>query len=135
MIPVMIMVVIAHPMYHFISLSSGRAIYYWLNLLMMPAFALVTGYISRNFRATPKEIQRTVSTLVVPYLLIEPLFQVGQLFCGFFQHEDSLSGRTRVRRSQTNRTDYTCNKPRSQSSRRILFSCRFIASASLVERS
>lgn len=75
---VMVMVVIAHPMYHFISLSSGRAIYYWLNLLMMPAFALVTGYISRNFRATPREIQRTVSTLVVPYLLIEPLFQVLQ---------------------------------------------------------
>ena len=67
---VMIMVVIAHPMYHLISLSSGRAIYYWLNLLMMPAFALVTGYISRNFRGTPKEIQRTVSTLVIPYLLI-----------------------------------------------------------------
>ena len=75
---VMIMVVIAHPMYHLISLSSGRAIYYWLNLLMMPAFALVTGYISRNFRGTPKEIQRTVSTLVIPYLLIEPLFQVLQ---------------------------------------------------------
>lgn len=70
------MVVIAHPMYHFISLSSGRAIYYWLNLLMMPAFAMVTGYISRNFSATPKEIQRTVSTLVIPYLLIEPLYQV-----------------------------------------------------------
>lgn len=73
---VMLMVVIAHPMYHFISLSSGRAIYYWLNLLMMPAFAMVTGYISRNFSGTPKEIQRTVSTLVIPYLLIEPLFQV-----------------------------------------------------------
>lgn len=73
---IMLMVVVAHPMFHFISLAPGRAIYYWLNLLMMPAFALLSGYVSRNFTGTKKQIQRTVGTLVVPYLLIEPLYQV-----------------------------------------------------------
>ena len=73
---IMLMVVIAHPMFYFITLAPGRAIYYWLNLLMMPAFAMLSGYVSRNFRGTPKQIQRTISTLVIPYLLIEPIFQV-----------------------------------------------------------
>lgn len=75
---VMLMVVCAHPLFHFISLPSGRAIYFWLNLVMMPTFALLSGYVSRNFEATPKQIQRTVSTLVIPYLLIEPVYQVLQ---------------------------------------------------------
>lgn len=74
----MVMVVMAHPLFHFITLDAGRAVYYWLNLVMMPAFALLSGYISRNFRGTPKEIQRTVSTLVIPYLLVEPTYQVLQ---------------------------------------------------------
>jgi fucose 4-O-acetylase-like acetyltransferase len=75
---VMVMVVIAHPLFHFITLDAGRAVYYWLNLVMMPAFALLSGYISRNFSGTPKEIKRTVSTLVIPYLLVEPTYQVLQ---------------------------------------------------------
>lgn len=75
---VMLMVVIAHPLFHFITLDSGRALYYWLNLVMMPAFAMLSGYISRNFSGTPKEIQRTVSTLVIPYLLVETTYQVLQ---------------------------------------------------------
>jgi fucose 4-O-acetylase-like acetyltransferase len=37
---------------------------------------MLSGYISRNFRATPQQVQRTVSTLVVPYLIVEPLYQV-----------------------------------------------------------
>lgn len=74
----MILVVIAHPLFHFLSLEPGRALYYWLNLLMMPAFAMLSGYISRNFSGTPKEIQRTVSTLVIPYLLVESAYQVLQ---------------------------------------------------------
>ena len=75
---VMILVVITHPMFHFISMDAGRAVYYWLNLVIIPAFAMLSGYISRNFRGTPKEIQRTVSTLVIPYLLVETSYQVLQ---------------------------------------------------------
>lgn len=73
---IMLTVVIAHPMFHFISLAPGRAIYIWLNLFMMPAFAMLSGYVSRNFTGTRKQMQRTISTLVIPYLLIEPIYQV-----------------------------------------------------------
>lgn len=74
----MVLVVIGHPLLHFISLQSGRAIYYWMYLFTMPVFALLSGYISRNYRGTPKEIQRAVSTLVVPYLLVESAYQLLQ---------------------------------------------------------
>lgn len=75
---VMLMVVISHPLFHFISMDAGRALYYWLNLVMMPAFAMLSGYISRNFSGTPKEIQRTVSTLVIPYVIVETSYQILQ---------------------------------------------------------
>ena len=74
----MLFVVITHPLFHFISLDPARALYYWMNLLIMPAFAMLSGYISRNFSGTPKEIQRTVSTLVIPYILVETTYQVLQ---------------------------------------------------------
>jgi fucose 4-O-acetylase-like acetyltransferase len=74
----MVLVVIGHPLLHFISLQSGRAIYYWMYLFTMPVFALLSGYISRNYRGTPKEVQRAVSTLVVPYLLVESAYQLLQ---------------------------------------------------------
>jgi len=75
---VMLMVVVSHSLFRTIDVDPARAIYYWLNLLMMPAFAMLSGYVSRNFRGTPKEIQRTVSTLVIPYLLVESSYQVLQ---------------------------------------------------------
>jgi fucose 4-O-acetylase-like acetyltransferase len=72
----MVLVVIGHPMLYFVTLQSGRSIYYWIYLVHMPLFTLLSGYMSRNFRATPDQIQRTISTLVVPYLIIEPIYQV-----------------------------------------------------------
>jgi fucose 4-O-acetylase-like acetyltransferase len=74
----MVLVVIGHPLLHFISLQSGRAIYYWMYLFTMPVFALLSGYVSRNYRGTPKEVQRAVSTLVIPYLLVESAYQLLQ---------------------------------------------------------
>lgn len=72
----MLLVVVGHPMLYFVTLQSGRSVYYWIYLVHMPLFTMLSGYISRNFRATPQQVQRTVSTLVIPYLIIEPLYQV-----------------------------------------------------------
>lgn len=75
---VMLMVVMSHSLFRVLDVDPARAIYYWLNLLMMPAFAMLSGYVSRNFRGTPREIQRTISTLVIPYLLVESTYQALQ---------------------------------------------------------
>lgn len=74
------LVVIGHALFYFVSLEAGRAIYYWIFLFHMPLFVMLSGYISRNFSATPGQIQRAVSTLVIPYLLVESLYQVLQRY-------------------------------------------------------
>lgn len=73
---VMILVVIGHPLLYLTSIPTARALYYWIYLFHMPLFALISGYISRNFVGTRKQLRRTVSTLVVPYFLIETTYQV-----------------------------------------------------------
>lgn len=71
-----VLVVVGHALFYLTSQQPGRAIYYWIYLFHMPLFVLLSGYISRDFHATPAQIQRTVSTLVIPYLLIEPAYQL-----------------------------------------------------------
>jgi len=73
---VMILVVIGHPLLYLTSLPAARFLYYWIYLFHMPLFALVSGYISRNFVGTRKQLRRTVGTLVVPYFIIESTYQV-----------------------------------------------------------
>lgn len=73
---VMILVVIGHPLFYLTAdMPAARTLYYWMYLFHMPLFALISGYISRNFVGTRKQIRRTVSTLVVPYLIIETIYQ------------------------------------------------------------
>jgi fucose 4-O-acetylase-like acetyltransferase len=73
---VMILVVIGHPLLYLIEMPAARTLYYWIYLFHMPLFALISGYISRNFVGTRKQLRRTVSTLVVPYFLIETTYQL-----------------------------------------------------------
>jgi fucose 4-O-acetylase-like acetyltransferase len=73
---VMILVVIGHPLLYLIDLPAARSLYYWIYLFHMPLFALISGYISRNFVGTRKQLRRTVSTLVVPYFLVETTYQL-----------------------------------------------------------
>ena len=73
---VMILVVIGHPLLYLIEMPAARTLYYWIYLFHMPLFALISGYISRNFSGSRKELRRTVSTLVVPYLIVETTYQL-----------------------------------------------------------
>lgn len=73
---VMILVVVGHPLLYLIELPTARTLYYWVYLFHMPLFALISGYISRNFVGTRKQLRRMVSTLVVPYLLVETTYQL-----------------------------------------------------------
>lgn len=73
---VMILVVIGHPLLYLVEMPAARTLYYWMYLFHMPLFALISGYLSRNFVGTPKQLRRAVSTLVVPYILIETTYQL-----------------------------------------------------------
>ncbi|MFL6088597.1 MAG: acyltransferase family protein [Aeromicrobium sp.] len=73
---VMILVVIGHPLLYLVAIPAARWLYFWIYLFHMPLFALISGYISRNFVGTRKQLRRTVSTLVVPYFIVETTYQV-----------------------------------------------------------
>ncbi|MGA3565405.1 acyltransferase family protein [Melissospora conviva] len=55
--------------------SSGgvRAAHAWVFLFHMPAFILVSGYLSRSFAARPRQVARLVGGVLVPYLIFEAL--------------------------------------------------------------
>jgi fucose 4-O-acetylase-like acetyltransferase len=59
--------------------------YHFLYAWHVPAFVLVTGYLSRSFRFTPASLRKLVSTVVVPYLVFETLLA---LFRGAVGDED-----------------------------------------------
>jgi fucose 4-O-acetylase-like acetyltransferase len=53
---------------------STSALYYLLYTFHMPAFIVISGYLSRNFECRPRQIKRLLTGLVVPYLVFQTVF-------------------------------------------------------------
>jgi fucose 4-O-acetylase-like acetyltransferase len=53
---------------------STSALYYLLYTFHMPAFIIVSGYLSRHFECRPHQIRRLLTGIVVPYLVFQTLF-------------------------------------------------------------
>ena len=56
--------------------------YNWLYLWHVPAFVLVTGYLSRRFTYSRRNLRRLVTTLLLPYLVFEGLFALFRVHVG-----------------------------------------------------
>ncbi len=56
--------------------------YNWLYLWHVPAFVLVTGYLSRKFTYSRRNLRRLVTTVVLPYLVFEGLFALFRVHVG-----------------------------------------------------
>lgn len=50
------------------------ALYYLLYTFHMPMFVLISGYLSRSFEGTPRQLKRLVTGLLVPYLIFQTLY-------------------------------------------------------------
>ncbi len=61
--------------------------YDWLYLWHMPAFLVVTGYLSRRFRWTRRHLRRLLTTVVFPYVVFEGLFAIFRYKVGGEQLE------------------------------------------------
>ena len=57
-------------------------LYSWLYLWHVPAFVLVTGYLSRSFRFTKRHLHKLAVTVVFPYALFEGLFALLRIYVG-----------------------------------------------------
>lgn len=53
---------------------STSALYYLLYTFHMPAFIVVSGYLSRSFEYRPRQIRRLLTGIVVPYLVFQTLY-------------------------------------------------------------
>lgn len=73
---VMLLVVVGHFLTELVVLESARGVYTWIYSFHMPFFALISGYTARNYVGSYSQIRRIVSTLVVPYLLVETTLQM-----------------------------------------------------------
>lgn len=73
---VMLLVVIGHVLTQFTEMDSARGVYVWIYSFHMPFFVLISGYTARNYVGDARQVRRIVSTLVVPYLIVETSLQL-----------------------------------------------------------
>ncbi len=73
---VMLLVVIGHVLTQFTAMDSARGVYVWIYSFHMPFFVLISGYTARNYVGDARQVRRIVSTLVVPYLIVETSIQL-----------------------------------------------------------
>jgi fucose 4-O-acetylase-like acetyltransferase len=73
---VMLLVVIGHSLTELVVMDSARGIYTWIYSFHMPFFILISGYTARHYIGDFRQIRRIVSTLIVPYLLVELSLQL-----------------------------------------------------------
>jgi fucose 4-O-acetylase-like acetyltransferase len=73
---VMLLVVIGHSLTQFGSIELARGVYVWIYAFHMPFFVLISGYTARRYMGDARQVRRMVSTLVVPYLIVETSMQL-----------------------------------------------------------
>lgn len=73
---VMLLVVIGHSLTQFTDMDSARGVYVWIYSFHMPFFILISGYTARRYVGDARQVRRVVSTLVIPYLILETTMQL-----------------------------------------------------------
>lgn len=73
---VMLLVVIGHSLTELVVMDSAKGVYTWIYSFHMPFFILISGYTARHYIGDFRQIRRIVSTLIVPYLLVETSLQL-----------------------------------------------------------
>ncbi|WP_228452892.1 acyltransferase family protein [Streptomyces alkaliterrae] len=53
---------------------AAEALYYALYTFHMPAFIIISGYLSRSFEARPGQVKRLITGIAIPYLVFEIAF-------------------------------------------------------------
>ena len=62
--------------------TAGSALYDFLYLWHVPAFVMVTGYLSRSFTWSRRHLSRLLTTVALPYLLFEGALAVFRTYVG-----------------------------------------------------
>ncbi|MFE3460294.1 acyltransferase family protein [Nocardiopsis aegyptia] len=73
------LVVVGHAIEPLRDYGPASALYYWIYFFHMPAFIMISGYLSRSFDASSRRVEKLVVSLAVPYLVF---WSVHQLIYG-----------------------------------------------------
>lgn len=71
-----ILVVVGHLIAVISSSGFSEAAYKWIYSFHMPAFVVITGYLSRSYRGSTSQIRNLVSGILVPYLVFQVIVRV-----------------------------------------------------------
>ena len=65
---------------HLLAVVSGSglssAAYKWIYAFHMPAFVVITGYLSRSYEGSPRQLRMLVSGVLVPYLVFQVIVRI-----------------------------------------------------------
>lgn len=74
---VILMVVVLHSLTALRdSYDTAMGIYTWLLIFTMPVFVLISGYTARNYVGDARQVRRAITTLLIPYLIVETSLQL-----------------------------------------------------------
>jgi len=76
------LVVVGHSWTLFPDWSDSSPVYHFLYVWHVPAFVVVTGYLSRSFTFTRRNVHRLMTTVVVPYFVVETLLALFRTVFG-----------------------------------------------------
>ena len=88
------LVVIGHSWTLLPDVSTSSPVYVFLYTFHVPAFVLVTGYLSRSFTFSRANLRKLITTIVVPYLVFETLLALFRTAVGHEASARSTSART-----------------------------------------
>ncbi|GAA2570601.1 acyltransferase family protein [Streptomyces fimbriatus] len=71
-----VLVAVAHAWELVESSRATKALYILVYTFHMPAFIIISGYLSRSFAARPRQIRRLISGIVVPYVVFETAYSL-----------------------------------------------------------
>ena len=69
------LVVIGHAIEPLTDYGPASTFYYWVYFFHMPAFIMISGYLSRSFDASSNRVEKLVLMLAVPYLVFWTIHQ------------------------------------------------------------
>ncbi|MDE3721542.1 acyltransferase family protein [Nocardiopsis sp. N85] len=69
------LVVVGHAIEPLRDVGAVSALYYWIYFFHMPAFILISGYLSRSFDGSSNRVEKLVLTVAVPYLIFWTIHQ------------------------------------------------------------
>ncbi|MFC3995001.1 acyltransferase family protein [Nocardiopsis sediminis] len=77
-----LLVVVGHAISPTADSHLASAVYFWIYLFHMPAFVLISGYLSKSFDGSGRRVDKLLTTVAVPYLVFWGIYALQSLSVG-----------------------------------------------------